>query len=386
MSRRHARGAATTEFALAMLLIIPCVLYGVYAGELFVVGAKAQEAEISAAYDMTGYRYHDYQSPAAALSSTVPSRYDSVATGVSADVDADLKDLNSFSATGRTGVTLVAGKAQFTGSAVTCTKRPLATAGGGGGYLKASEVMPFDTLDFPVDPNFSAAGPAANDVRATLTRDWIITCSSRLKHTSQWIPHYWNQEMTSHNDALTPVSAGGVNFGGLGDSLNGLSTNGSPSFGMAMLTDDWAVEQPNVVAADEIALKDTGGSNGPMYRVVDRLHNMFWPGLGNQQLDEDLTFLIGHAFPFGESTSTGQVDALRLALDTRFNRLTNLQLETGIPCRYPNLNGSGECGNKPWYLLPHQDAEKSYAALDAVAAVRSSGHYLGHPNASFNQP
>ncbi len=377
MNRRHARGAATTEFALATLMIVPALLYGVYAGELFVVGAKAQEAEISAAYDLTAYRYHDYETATAAASpGIVASRYDTIARAVSANIDADLKDLNSYASAGRTGVSLVAGTARFQGSAVTCTKRGLKTATSPGSYLAANDLMPFASLDYADDPHFASAKVGADNLRATLTRDWLLSCTSRIEHKALWIPRQWNQEMTSHDDLLNPVTAPIV-FGGMGSSLNGLKSGTQPSLGLAMLVDDWAVEQPNRLGAVEIALKDTDSANPSMFRAADRVNRMFWPGLAEEQINEDLLFLLGHRWVFGENTSTGKADDLRLALDDDYNRRTDFQLESP---------GARNDGNQPWYLLPRQDGENGLTPLEGVASQRARGHYLGHPNASFNQP
>lgn len=373
MNRRSSRGQSTTELALAMLMIVPCALYAVYAGELFMVGAKAQEAEIAAAYDVSAYRFHDYQASAASVASRVASRYDSVAAAVAANLDTELSDLDSYASSGRRGASLVSGKAWFQGTAVTCTKRPL----GAGGYLRIDQVMPFDALDFAPDPRFPVTRASGDALRDTLTRDWLLTCASRLEHVSLWTPRRWNQEMTGTSQPdLNPV-VGPTVFGGLGSALNGLKAGTQPSFGMPMLVDDWAVESANVAPGEEIALRAADSANPKFYRVTERVQRAYWPGIANEQLDEDFTFLLGHRWLFGSETDTGQVDALRLALDTSYGRRSRFQLE--------NPNDPND-GNLPWWLLPHQDGEKTIPSLDVVARRRAAGNYLGHPNASFNQP
>ena len=374
IGRNARRGQSTTELALAMLLIVPCILYAVYVGELFMVGAKAQEAEISAAWDVSAYRFHDYAAGPGTVADRVASRYDQVAASVAARLDADLNDLNSYANSGRRGVSLVSGKAWFQGTPVTCTRRPLLR---NGGYLRISEVMPFDALDYAPDPLFPSSGPAGDAQRDTLTRDWLLTCASRLEHVSLWTPRRWNQEMTgTAQPELNPVTGPTV-FGGLGSSLNGLNAGAAPSLGMPMLVDDWAVEAPNQAPVEEIALRAADSANPRFYRVAQRVHEAYWPHIANEQLNEDFTFLLGHRWLYGSETDTGQVDVLRLALDTDFARRSRFQLENPA---------DPSDGNLPWYLLPHEDDEKSLPALDAVAARRVSGNYLGHPNASFNQP
>ena len=47
-SPRRARGAATVELALSLVLLVPVLLYAIYAGEERLAGTRAQEAEITA--------------------------------------------------------------------------------------------------------------------------------------------------------------------------------------------------------------------------------------------------------------------------------------------------------------------------------------------------
>ncbi|MBL8951787.1 MAG: hypothetical protein JNK82_13475 [Myxococcaceae bacterium] len=370
MSRR--RGASTVELALGLLLIVPCVLYGVHAGELFIVGAKAQEAEIQAAWDVTAYRYHDYETAnGAAVPSNVQARYDAVATAVSTNIDAELADLNSYATSGRRGVTLVAGRAEFQGRAVTCERRDLRP----GGYLERDHVLPFSSFDFGTNPWWPTRAPEQEQAfRGTLTREHLITCRSRLRHTTLWVPTTWMQDFS--NERLNPLVAPMV-FGGLGSSLNGTRSGSQPSLGMAMLTDDWAVEDENRVSRDEVAMKVGFSSNPKFYRAAERVHEALSVYFGDEQLNEDMTMLLGHRFMHGEERDNGEIDAFRLALDTAYTRLTNLQLESPLD---PND------GNLPWHLLPHRDGEKSHPSLDVVFSTRQSRSYLGHPNASFNRP
>lgn len=53
---RNARGAATVELALGMLLLIPTLMAGLYFGELFHLSLKVHEAAASTAWDATAYR------------------------------------------------------------------------------------------------------------------------------------------------------------------------------------------------------------------------------------------------------------------------------------------------------------------------------------------
>ena len=375
--RRSSRGASTTEFALALLLVVPCVLYGIHAGELFIVGAKAQEAEISAAWDVTAYRFHDYSVSATAAPAAVRARYDAVAAAVSANIDADLVDLNSYASSGRRGMSLIAGRAEFVGAAVSCRRRDLSNRYRGGGYLPSADLMPFRTLDFDNDTTwFPSRAPAQSQAaRDTLTRDHLVTCQSRLQHTTLWIPTTWAPEF-SNGEQLNPIVAPTV-FGGLGSSLNGTRAGAGPSLGMAMLTDDWAVEDANRAASDEIAMRAAVSANPKFYRVGQRVHQMITPYIGDEQMNEDMQFLLGHRWMHGDARDTGEIDAYRLGLDTAFSRLTNLQIENPL---------DGNDGNRPWYLLPHRDGEKGHPSLEVVAGTRSGGNYLGHPSATFNRP
>src|SRR3954462_7935686 len=92
-NRKGQRGAAVVEFALSTLLFVPLSIYAIYASEIFQVGIKAQEAEMLAAWNVTGVRVHDLANGSTAAYDTNLS---TAAANARAQAQARLADLDSF--------------------------------------------------------------------------------------------------------------------------------------------------------------------------------------------------------------------------------------------------------------------------------------------------
>ncbi|MBI5547266.1 MAG: hypothetical protein HY901_25570, partial [Deltaproteobacteria bacterium] len=97
---RQEEGSAVTEFALSTLLLVPVALYSMYVGEAYMVAIKVQEAEISATWDITAYRLHEY------MSGSYTGLYSRATSDSATNVSKDIRDFNSFTPGGGNGWSL----------------------------------------------------------------------------------------------------------------------------------------------------------------------------------------------------------------------------------------------------------------------------------------
>ncbi|WP_224363230.1 hypothetical protein [Hyalangium versicolor] len=96
---RH-RGAATTEFAAALVVLIPVLLYGLYLSDALLLGLRIQQVAIHEVWDSTGLRVHRYansQSNSASNADAYVNRVVQVADDVRDHTERRYRRLNPFS-------------------------------------------------------------------------------------------------------------------------------------------------------------------------------------------------------------------------------------------------------------------------------------------------
>jgi hypothetical protein len=347
---RRERGASTVEVALSMLLLIPTALYGIYAGEVFLAGTRAQEAEISAAWDVTAYLLHDYDNAQDYESGPngEPSHYVSVTQNVANRVEAELSGLDSYRGSGN-GQQQVISQQRLRN--VDC--RPMDARYVLDGALLTFQAIPYQSRDF-------------------LHRGGYVACSARVSFLPQLMPRDMRVGYTSKEDLLAEQLAEGFTLCGSGKSLwgcegermLGLTREHEP--GIIVLTNDWGLEdgRDNPVGTQ---------ANQKYYNVGEKIYKVkMWNdptelagGIGSQQVREAMKFMLDEA-----DADWGQTSVFKLAYSNDMSK------QVSYPAN--NHNGVEHAHMNPW-----DDGEGSYTSTRNVHNSRNQNHYLGHRNPNF---
>ncbi|MGI5864422.1 MAG: hypothetical protein ACOX6T_20545 [Myxococcales bacterium] len=228
-------GAAVAEFGLSTLLLVPLALYSMYVGEAFTMAIKAQEAEITAAWDTTAYRLHSFPNGGhEGLYAQAMSR--SAASTLRA-----LADFDSFSPQGGSDWVGPVTSAQLTDLACELEAR---------------------APDKLVTHSFAAGGntKASNGTTGPLHNDGVVRCRASIRLVNHFIPERAHQEFFASE--LFPRSIRDLRICGLGPSVSGCGTGANR--GLALLTDDWAL--------DDSRANPVGTSrNEAYYRIGERI-------------------------------------------------------------------------------------------------------------------
>lgn len=347
---RRVRGAATVELAVSLLLLVPVLLYAIYAGEAFLAATRAQEAEITAGWDMTGYLMHDYRN---GYSGGGQDRQLAVTRAVPLRVGAELAGMDSF---------------RRTDDGAAAWRRMLLTEQ----RLADLRCELFDARNINDDQLLTFAA-MPDGVMEYLHRGSYVSCRARVAFTSPYMPRRLRDGYTSKEDLLRQDIANGFSVCGLGQSLQGCGL--SPSRGFMVLTDDWALEdsRESPVANRENAVNQRYANVGNA--IYQRAPEPFqdpeagkWEGgIGGQQVREVLDFLL---------------DTERDVADT-----SDFKFGFRNPSsEYQAFEADSRAEMRRAHLTPWDDGEGDFAAGSDVASDRHPRNYLGHPRADYNAP
>jgi len=236
--RAEERGAAAVEFALLTLLLVPLVIYVIYSGEAVTASIKAAEAEMSAGWEITAFRTHDYQSPGNAKSLLEGAANDSAVR-----VDPAISDFNSFHDAGTSGHWGVFG--HMTIEKLECKRR---TSNHGGDF-----------------------GPSIGSSR--LHKDGWVGCVTEVKFENRAAPTNAHLEFNQGKPKIIQSTFEKLTMGGLGPTFKGCddACQRDGKRGFLVLTDDYGLEDPKPTTVESY------GSGNPKYYAVG---NEMWSGTG----------------------------------------------------------------------------------------------------------
>jgi hypothetical protein len=186
------RGAAVAEFALSTVLMIPLIFYVVFSGEVYLTAIKAQEAEIAAGWNVTGYRLHNLRG------GDYRGLYSAAASRSATTVKNGLRELDSY------------------------------RDSGGPAFLNTPSIDDVTCRFVSGAPVAIAPGPAQ------LHNDGVIRCQAQttFRPNFKFMP-----KRIMEGPLFARLSQ--MQFCGLGDSLQGCSP---ATHGFTLLTDDWGME------------------------------------------------------------------------------------------------------------------------------------------------
>jgi hypothetical protein len=342
------------ELAVSATLIVSALLIAIYAGEAFFAASRAQEAEISAGWDMTAYRLHDFDN-AVDYEGGENSPYNRVSRLVSRRVAGELSGMDSYARPGvREGRRFVLSEQRLAGlQCAPMDARDLNDVGVGNALLT------FDGLPLSADE--------------FLHRGGYVACRAQVNFTSPYMPRDYRDGHGDRVDLLAERLRNGFNVCGLGKSLRGC--DGAHTAGFVVLTNDWALEdaRPSAVGKNE-------DGNGKYYRVGRSIYNVDpvydskgekEGGIGGQQIREALTFLLDE-----QDTEYGDTSHFKFGFREYASQLQDIDVDA-------------RGGQREAHLTPWDDGESSIftnSSRNVSQNYRSRHFYLGHPDEDFNQP
>lgn len=359
---RHSseRGAAVLEMAVSLTLIVSLLLITIYVGEAFLAGAKAQEAEISAGWDLTAYRMHDYSKDGTHDYEGGPtSLYGRATTLVAGRVKRDLSGLNSYVPGAREGQRFVLSEQRLEEDGLVCAPY---NAENLGKEIGAS-LLTFDGLP--------------HNAWKYLHRGGYVNCRAKVHFTSPYMPRELRDGYASRVNLLSNKVKNGFNLCGLGSTLQGCE--GNLTSGFVVLTNDWGLEdgRENAVGTRDNARYFRVGESVFLmdedYNKDKEGHVVLRPGeggIGGQQVREAMTFLLDTEDDYGDTSLF------------KFGFLNSSNRQRSLP-----VDPRG--GQTEAHLTPWDDGEErvfTNATRNIALGQRRDHTYLGHPDARFNQP
>jgi hypothetical protein len=346
---RLARGASTVEVAVSMLLLIPTALYAIYAGEAFMAATRAQEAEISATWDITGYLLHDFDNGFDYESGPDgdPSLYVDVSGRVARQVKRELGTMDSFEYSEGTGGNRYVVSAQ---------------------HVRSLSCLPMDAR--PIENGALLTFQSTfYQTREYLHRGGYVRCNAQVSFFPQFMPRYMREGYNSKVDLLSRTLDEGFTVCGSGNTFQGCEGAYRP--GIIVLTNDWGLEDgiENPLGTQE---------NGKYFRVGQKVYNVkYWGdeddkagGIGHEQVTEAMKFMLDDE-EFGDRADTS---TFKFGF---YNPMSQRH-------RYP---GNRHQGRDDAHLSPYDDGEGELTSTRNVYLNHRSRHnYLGHPDPHFNQP
>ncbi|MFL5347667.1 MAG: TadE/TadG family type IV pilus assembly protein [Hyalangium sp.] len=340
---RQERGASTVEVALSMILLIPTALYSIYVGEAFILGARAQEAEIAASWDITAYRLHDFINgfDFEADPEGGPSLYRDISSRAANRVRRQMAGLNSFYGTGN-GQHLVVSQQSL--ERVECAPRD--ARGLLGDSLLTFQATPVGTREY-------------------LHRGGYINCQAEVRFTPLYMPRDLRQGLHSKEDLLSNGLAAGFTLCGSGDTLRGCSGKYS---GVMVLTNDWGLE-------DGTRSRVGQNDNQKYFNVGEKVYEAkYWAdssdiagGIGTQQIKESLQFLLDE-----DNKDYGDTSKFKFGF---YNPMSTVH-------QYPANDHSNPKDSA--HLSGWNDREGPFDGTQNVhSGSRSNHNYLGHTNPRF---
>ncbi|HEX8700990.1 MAG TPA: hypothetical protein VF815_19245 [Myxococcaceae bacterium] len=283
-----ARGTATTELAISMVVLIPVVLYGLYLADALLVGLRVQQVAIHEVWDSTGLRVHRYAGAGdddAANADAYVNRVVQVADAVRDHTQLRYQRLNPFSPTEGVGTFAVMAPTldppstpdpeqplrpgQSSGAAVTHATMGARTR------VEFFNYQMMTTFQPHLDPVFPMGGSpegvqAELDAEGLLRRDYAIKGQAGITVRTTPLTQNRFQLLTEKKAMFDPENFRGPNGGPLELRLCavGLANEGGRctiANGFMVLIDDWAVGdgRPHMM---------TGTANDEYFSVVDRMY------------------------------------------------------------------------------------------------------------------
>jgi hypothetical protein len=341
------RGASTVEVALSMIMLVPLALYAIYAGESFLAATRAQEAEITASWDATAYRLHDYLEGQDYESGPdgEPSLYRDVTAAAARRVREELGQMDSYEGPGAGGQRMVISQQRL--QALNCEPvdaRPLM-----GGALLTFQAMPQSTRQF-------------------LHRGGYIGCRAEVNFSPQFMPRRLREGYQSKVDLLSDVIANGFTVCGSGNSLWGCE--GAVRPGIIVLTNDWGLENGRenpVGSRDNRKYFNVGEAVYNLDPIEDSEHGIEG-GLAGQQIREALEFLLDE-----EDKDYGDSSKFKFGF---YN-----------PLHWKHTYPGNNHGPRDYaHLTPWDDDEGGFVSGEDISQHRHPHHYLGFTNPHFNAP
>jgi len=281
LNRHSEQGGATVEFALITMLLVPMVLYAIYAGESIAGGIKAMEAEISAGWEITAYRTHAYDG------GNARNLLDSAANDAATRTTNVLKDFDSFHDAGTNGYYGVFG--HMTLDDVQCKVRDTNYAGGMGPYVFGTDY---------------------------LKRDGWVACQSAVHFENLKAVKNAHNEFFQNRPKIIQDSFNKLVMGGLGKNFKGCDGGDNSTCptddkrGFVVLTDDYGLEDASEVTVG------SSGPNSKYYKVGDSMWGVAGVSAGAAGiLTGVMAFLIG-SMDQGD-TGTFHMGYLSKIADTR---------------------------------------------------------------------
>ncbi|MCP3057896.1 pilus assembly protein [Myxococcus sp. K38C18041901] len=349
MKNPRARGAATVELALAMLVLVPVLLYALYAGEAFIASTRAQEAEMMATWNLTAHLGHDY-----AVGYTGADKADDDgAFGLQRQVT---------SVTGPRVMKALAGMDSFGRAGSSPAKRRMVVAEQ---ELTDVRCEPVDVRAYAQGRLLTFDGVGAK-VRAYLHRGSYMACRAQVEVQSSFLPA-----------SLPQAVRGGMSVCGMGRSLSGCRPGqkapGARDPGFMVLTDDWALEDARespVTTAEHARNRKYANVGEAVYmNTPTRLHPkdvLTDKAIGTQQVREAMLFLLDTPKDFGNTS------------EFRFGFLNPSKQMQRFDVDRPGREEMGHL--TPWDDDDHRDI------APGSEANRSPHNYLGHEDANYNRP
>lgn len=257
--RRGDEGGSVVEFAITSALLVPMVVYAIYAGEALVAATQAQEAEITAGWEMTSYLTHAYNGGSAA------DMLSKAADRAKKTIEKDLKDLDAFdTANSRTGYTGVWGQTKL--GTLTCGAR--------------------------------TGGPEFAGTDNYLHADGFAGCAINVTYENKKSPTQMHADFFKNPPKVIQDSFKKMTLCGNGENLSGCKPE--PGRGFVVMTDDWGLENSN---QNEVGTQQNTEYYNPGSEVFESmvgtaaqvtLNATFLLMIGREDQGETNTFKMGY--------------------------------------------------------------------------------------------
>jgi len=320
--RETDEGAAAVELALLTMLIVPMVVYTVYVGEAFITGIKAQEAEISAGWEITAFRLHAYNG-----GSSASNLLSGAANDAATRVKNNLIDFNSFQ--------------------------------NGGSTTGAKGVWGDSTLqELNCAPRTSLTGFAGRFATDYLHSDGWVGCQAKVQFENKRAPVQAHGEFFGNK--IIQDSFKQMVMCGSGRTLKGCD---STNRGFVVFTDDWGLENP---AQERVG--DYGNGNPHYYNVGAAIYD-FGTMLPQAQLVATFLAMVGAAEQ-GE-TSRFKMGYMRTIRDRRNVPSDGSAMRLHLSPQHENPSGA--------------NTQSRDLSETVYANQRTRDHYLGEPDENWNK-
>lgn len=322
---RAEEGGALVEFAVATLVLVPLVFYGMWFSDALHIATVATEASIEPAFDATAYLTHDYDGKGNA-----EAQFANVASKSQNEVLKELK--TSFDSYDPSASSISASVVAHPGKLQLKCDR---TNGSG---------------------DLQGLGKITTRSDLMSTKSWI-TCTSSVEVDTVGVPDKFDQDHAHAN--LFPTARHKFRICGAGPGVTGCGTN--PTDGFSILLDDWALEDGK---KNDLSIGSPGGNRG-YFNVGDD----FYVNAGNAAI------LAAMGAVTNIPEDLGATGNFRLTYQVSSNGDYNAT-EGGHGQSGPLGGPSNPHTGGPWH-----DEHSTHQNLDSNAFnTRANQHYLARPD------